>query len=526
MSNPEHDLISDIGRFCADPLSFVRYAFPWGMGELDEAIGPHEWQTGVLRAIETHLKGAQRYQPLQLAVASGHGVGKSALVAWIVNWAMSTCDNCRVIVTANTGDQLTTKTVPEVSKWSRMALNQHWWKIGSESIRVKDPKYERTWRTDFLTWSLERTEAFAGLHNKGKRIVVIFDEASAIPDKIWEVTEGALTDENTEIIWVAFGNPTLNTGRFRECFGRYKHRWKTMQVDSRKVAGTNKAQIQKWIDDYGEDSDFCRIRVKGEFPRAGSKQFISSELVAEARRRNVPDDQVAQQWKVLSVDVARFGDDQTVIGLRQGKRLRVLERLRGWDTMQTAHRVMYWMKQETPRLTVVDGDGIGAGVVDRVKEDMQNWLRVNAPAEVLEFHGGLSSSDPDMYFNARAEMWGRMKGWLETADIPDDPEVEADLTGVQYGFSGKNQIQLEKKEDMKKRGLASPDIGDMAAMSFWGTPAGKTDAEMLRDRLLSIKDPFQRAIEQVGATLQREKKTDPSEEMFGANSVGPMWMED
>src|ERR1039458_1186404 len=89
-----------------------------------------------------------------------------------------------------------------------------------------------------------------------------------------------MTDENTEIIWLAFGNPTQNTGRFRECFGKFKHRWKTFQIDSRTVEGTNKEQINKWIDDYGEDSDFVRVRVRGEFPRAGSSQFIASDVVA------------------------------------------------------------------------------------------------------------------------------------------------------------------------------------------------------------------------------------------------------
>lgn len=524
---PEQQLIESIAKFKSDPLGFVRFAYPWREGgELESYPGPHEWQREVLGTISDHLRSAHRFSPLLIAAASGHGIGKSALVAWVCDWAMSTCADCRVLVTANTGDQLTTKTIPEVSKWFRMSINAHWWKVGTEAIKVRDAAHERTWRTDFLTWSLERTEAFAGLHNKGKRILVIFDEASAIPDKIWEVTEGALTDENTEIIWLAFGNPTLNTGRFKECFGRYKHRWRVRQIDSRKVPGTNKTQIQNWIDDYGEDSDFCRIRVKGEFPRAGSKQFISTERVAQARRRTIDPEDYARQWKVLSVDVARFGDDQTVIGLRQGPHLRILERLRGEDTMQTAHRVMYHMKEEKPRLTVIDGDGLGAGVVDRVRESMEQWFKVNAPCELMEFHGGMKPNDQDMYFNARAEMWGRARKWLETADIPDDPELESDLTGVQYGLSEKDKIQLERKEDMKKRGLASPDMGDMLAMSFWGMPAGMTDSEQLAERLAAIKDPFQRAIEQVGATLRKEAKADPSEAMYGDNAVGPMWLDD
>ena len=112
----------------------------------------------------------------------------------------------------------------------------------------------------------------------------MFDEASSIIDLVWEVAEGALTDERTEIIWLCLGNPTLSTGRFCECFGRLRHRWNSLQVDSRTVEGTNKTQLAQWIEDYGEDSDFVRVRVRGEFPRSGSSQLIPPDLVARARR--------------------------------------------------------------------------------------------------------------------------------------------------------------------------------------------------------------------------------------------------
>src|SRR5690606_38633063 len=112
-----------------------------------------------------------------------------------------------------------------------------------------------------VPWSERNTEAFAGLHNAGKRIIVIFDEASAIPDIIWETTEGALTDVDTEILWFVFGNPTRNTGRFRDCFdgGKFAHRWRQQKVDSRQVQRTNKKEIEDWIADYGLDSDFVRV---------------------------------------------------------------------------------------------------------------------------------------------------------------------------------------------------------------------------------------------------------------------------
>jgi hypothetical protein len=399
-----------------------------------------------------------RGQPCMVAVASGHGIGKSALVSMFIHWALSTCEDTKVIVTANTGTQLATKTVPEIHKWFRLAINAHWWEMKATSITVRDEAHKQLWRADAIPWSENNTEAFAGLHNKGKRILLIFDEASAIAESVWQVAEGALTDEDTEIIWLAFGNPTQNTGRFRECFGRFKHRWKTFQIDSRNVEGTNKAQIEKWIADYGEDSDFVRVRVRGEFPRAGSSQFIPADVVSSCRKY------VAEAYqglpKILSVDVARFGDDQTVVGYRQGRKSAILAKYRGMDTVQVAERVIEFMERENPDATVIDSDGIGAGVVDQI--NFRGFGR-----RLFEFHGGQSADDAAAYFNSRAEVWGRMREWLMAgAEIPDDPELEADLTGPEYGFSNKQQIQLERKDDMKKRGLSSPDCGDMLAMTF------------------------------------------------------------
>ena len=290
----EDRLIDDIGRYCKDPLGFVRYAFPWlERGELEDAAGARQWQREILDVIGEHLRSTSRFTPLNLAVSSGHGIGKSALIAFICNWAMSTCEDCRIVVTANTEAQLTTKTWPEICKWFRLAINAHWWTVGATTVSVKDKSHEKLWRIDRIAWSENNTEAFAGLHNQGKRIVVIYDEASAIADQIWHVTEGAQTDENTEILWIAFGNPTKNSGRFRECFGRYKHRWRTCQIDSRGIEGTNREQLDKWVADYGEDSDFVRVRVRGEFPRAGSTQFIGGDIVSAARHRKLDSDSYA-----------------------------------------------------------------------------------------------------------------------------------------------------------------------------------------------------------------------------------------
>jgi len=445
--------------FHLDPLGYVKYFFEWGKGPLSDSKGPRSWQAEILGQIRDHLQNpATRFNPLLIAVSSGHGIGKSAEISFIAQWAMSTCVDCKVIVTANTGTQLATKTAPEIGKWFNLAINRHWFEVKATSITCLAPDHERLWRLDTIPWSENNTEAFAGAHNKGKRILVIMDEASGIADKVWEVTEGAMTDENTEIIWLAFGNPTQNTGRFKQCFGDFKHRWKTFQIDSRNVEGTNKAQIEKWIEDYGEDSDFVRVRVRGEFPRAGSSQFIDGDIVAAARKYKA--ESYSGLPKILSVDVARFGDDQTVIGTRQGRKAVILSKLRGLDTVQVAERTIEFIRTEVPDAIVVDGDGLGAGVVDQLK--FRGYRD-----SLFEFHGGSVPRDGHSYFNRRAEVWGLMRDWLKAgAEIPDDPELATDLTGPQYGFSPKQQIQLERKEDMKKRQLSSPDCGDMLAMTF------------------------------------------------------------
>lgn len=533
----EQALRGDIGSFALDPLAHVRYVWPWGSPGtfLEEHEGPHDWQIDILSVIGKHLRGEgcgcgihgwqERFQPLRIAVTSGHGIGKTALIAMITHWAMSTCDDCRVMMTANTEDQLATKTWPEVGKWLEKSINAHWWNRTATRIQVKDKAHADSWRVDRETWSENNTEAFQGLHNKGKRIVVIYDEASAIPDKIWEVTSGALTDENTEIIWLAFGNPTKNTGAFRECFGRFKHRWVRRQIDSRTVPGTNKVEIAKEVEDWGEDSDRIRIRVKGEFPRAGSGQFIAGDVVADARKRNVGDQ--GRAYKILSVDVARFGDDQTVIGYRQGLRAVTTDKIRGMDTIQVGRQVIMRILQERPRSVVVDGDGIGGGVVDYVRTYLpEAWKAAGLPhtlrktggtPEIMlpewfrieEFHGGATPGDQFMYFNKRAEVWGKLRDWLVTAQIPDDPELEADLTGPEYYHSNKNQIQLERKEDMKKRGLSSPDTGDMLAMTFGVTPMNKTRDEALVEDLANTPDPMERHFKMLRETDRREKAKKP-----------------
>lgn len=459
-------LAGDLGALTCDPLGFVRYAFPWGEERLD-AAGPRQWQRDILQTIGTHLTDkATRHQPLRIAVASGHGIGKSALIGMVINWAMSTHDDCRVVVTANTETQLRTKTWPEVAKWARLAVNAHWWSVPAMSMYA--PSRDKAWRADAIAWSENNTEAFAGLHNEGKRIVVVFDEGSKIADKVWEVAEGALTDSNTEIIWLVFGNPTQATGRFRECFGRFKHLWVTRQIDSRTVEGTNKEYLGQLVETYGEDSDIVKVRVRGQFPAQSVSQFIPADLVEAAQKREAEIDRGAAL--IMGVDVARFGDDASVIRFRCGRDGKTIEPIkwRNRDTHFSAHRIAEAIRTYTPRAVFIDGGGVGGGVIDMLKA----WNY-----SVIEVNFGEAAGDAKQYANKRAEMWGLMRDWLKTGALDDDQELHDDLVGPEYGFDKDGRIQLEKKEDMKKRGLASPDNGDALALTF-AHPVARVDLQV------------------------------------------------
>ena len=303
---------------------------------------------------------------------------------------------------------------------------------------------------------------------------------------MWEVAEGALTDEDTEILWLVFGNPTENTGRFRECFagGRFAHRWRPRQIDSRDVPGTNKREIDKWIADWGEDSDFVRVRVKGQFPRGGSMQFIDGETVDAAMSREAVSH--LRQPLVMGVDVARFGDDQQVMTFRRGLDARTIPavKTRGLDLVTLSGKVAEQAMLHGARAIFIDEGGMGAGVVDMVRVMLPGRLVIG-----VNFGGKadryMMGGDLPLVADKAAEMWAAMRLWLKTGAIEKDPEIKAELTGRQYGFDTHNAIRLERKEDMKKRGLASPDVADGLALTFAYPVADVPD-----DQPAPALDPF------------------------------------
>lgn len=454
-------LIDALGSFTHDPLGFVYFSFPWGeKGTLLENFdGPDEWQIKILKKIGDELKkGKSLSKAIKIAIASGHGIGKSTLVSFLILFAMATHENTRGVVTANTEKQLSSKTWAELSKWYNLFIGKELFTYTATALFSADKQYEKTWRIDAIPWSESNPDAFAGLHNQGNRILIIFDEASSIADIIWEVAEGALTDKETEIIWCAFGNPTKNSGRFRECFRKYRNYWHTEQIDSRTVKVSNKVLLNEWVELYGEDSDFVKIRVRGVFPSASDTQFISATIVDEAQKRMYRVGEFNNLPVIIGVDPAWTGGDTLEIVMRNGYSMKCLATIeKNDDDMRMANLIAQFEDEYKADAVFID-QGYGTGIYSIGKSMGRKWR--------LVAFGGKAPND--MYLNMRAYMWGEMKDWLKEGGSipPNDQGLYDDLTSPEAIIDKNGRIQLESKKDMKERGLPSPNKGDALALTF------------------------------------------------------------
>jgi hypothetical protein len=477
----EAQLAEDIARFEFDPLGYVLYAFPWGQPGPLLKHRPRKWFVELCGRIREKLLANQHleaWEVVQEALASGHGIGKSGGFAQLMLWAMSTFQETRGVVTANTDTQLRTKTWPEVVKWHGLAINNHWFEVTATAIFHK--KHEKTWRIDAIPWSAHNTEAFAGLHNLGKRLILLFDEASAIADPVWETAEGALTDEDTQIIWLVAGNPTRSTGRFRQCFNRFRHRWGTRNIDSRTVEGTNKAQIERWRRDYGENSQFFCVRVKGEFVEADANQLLPLQWISDARIRAwdwISGDGSLPKLRI-SVDVADGGEDETVItvGKHYQTALTMLRQaafsfqpsVAVIESADAAERMfLEWGGRKDTDDFVVDSLGVGAGTAGTL---------IKRGYRVVQYKGGAAAANPLKWRNRRVQTYIALRDAFRDGTIIVHPEAvhdelawdefEAQLTSVRTKPGTEKLEDLVTKEDMKRDGLKSPDRADSLAMQF------------------------------------------------------------
>lgn len=484
----ELQLADECAQFYYDPYGWVLWAFDWGHGELTGFDGPDVWQRELLLEIgeliiDRGFDGVNPVDPIRDATASGHGIGKSAITSWLILWIMSTRPHAKGVVTANTGEQLRTKTWGEVGKWRSRCLVGHWFEYnnGKGSMSLYHKAWPESWRVDAQTCREENSEAFAGLHSANSTPFYIFDEASAVPDKIWEVAEGGLTDG--EPMFFAFGNPTRNSGEFRECFGRKSKLWRTRQIDSRKAKMTNKRVIRQWIDQYGEDSDFVRVRVKGMFPRGGDMQFIPSDIVLDGMKRG-PGRYLGDDPLILGVDLARGGEDDCYLQFRRGRdaKSEKIYRIPGEksrDSMKVVSLLSTVIERHQPDVTFLDETGLGGPIVDRLKQLGYHVIGVNF---------GADADDKKHYSNKSAEMWARMREWLQTGGaIPDDPDLEMQLTEREYDHNKRDQLVLQQKKDMKK----SPDWADALALTFaYAVPKREVERGML-DSAVGLRENLQ-----------------------------------
>lgn len=460
--------LAEWARDCADdPLRFVLEAYPWGEpGPLKDHAGPDVWQHKFLTKLGEEVRarrfdGVTPVQPIRFATSSGHGIGKSVMVAWLVDWIMSTRPHCQGTVTANTFTQLETKTWAAIQRWTKLCITAPWFTVVSN--RMYHTSFRESWFCAPQSCREENSEAFAGQHAADSTSFYINDEDSAVPDKIHEVSEGGLTDG--EPMQFLFGNATRTSGSFHQaCFGSQRHRYVVNIVDSRESRFTNKAQIAEWVQDHGEDSDFVRVRVRGLAPAASDLQFIDSARVFAAQQREafaLGDDPL-----VCGLDVARGGADECVFRFRRGADGRSIPPVRvpgeqARDSMRLVSLATDLLARtyEGRRIHTmfVDGSGIGGPICDRIRQ--------MGHKNVVEVQFGGESPDPKLA-NMRAFMWSRMREWLGRGAIDKTPRLETDLCGPGYHHDKQDRVVLESKEEMKKRGVDSPDDGDALALTF------------------------------------------------------------
>lgn len=382
----------------------------------------------------------------------------SALTAWIILWTMSTRPHCKGIVTSNTSDQLKTKTWSELGKWLKLSINEHWFEYssGKGSMCIKHKKHPETWRVDAQTCREENSESFAGLHAANSTPFYIFDEASAIPDKIFEVAYGGLTDG--EPMMLLFGNPTRNSGKFRECWRRDRHRWETQQIDSRTVDGTNKALLSEWIEDYGEDSDFVKVRVRGEFPNMSIMQFISNNDIDNAINRHLTPNQYKFAPVIIGCDPAWTGNDELVIYMRQGLYSKILSVIEKNDNDFEIAQHLCTLQDKYKADAVNIDAGYGTGIISAGRTlGRSNWNLVWFSGKALD----------KGCFNKRAEIIRDTRDWLKQGgSIEDDKGLIEELRSIETVPRADGKIQIESKDKIKKRIGISTNKLDALALTF------------------------------------------------------------
>lgn len=438
-----------IAKFRKDPTLFVEKVL--GVPRTIDMIsgkpfGQTEQQKDFLMAMAE--PGAK------VSVKAGHGVGKSTVFSWLVLWFLCCYKDVKIPCTAPSGHQLEDVLWAEIAKWHEKM--HPWFK---QSIKVKSDRVEVVGleKNQFAvarTARRENPDALQGFH--ADNILFLIDEASGVDEKVFEVARGALSTPSARVAMAA--NPTQTTGYFYQSHHLNREHWTRFTFSCLDSPLVDPSYAKEIAEEYGEDSDMYRVRVLGEFPNASIMQLIPNDLVDAAMARNPRSDIYNHAPIVLGVDVSYFGDDRCSIFKRQGLMSWMLLSAKNMDTTQLATAVARYEDQEKADVVNIDLTGWGAGVLDAGRSWGRSWNGIMV---------GSSSGDPACY-NKRAEMWWKLLQWLKDGGcLPQNTDLRDDLVGPQYFYSrSSNKVQLERKEDMKKRGLASPDLGDGLALTF------------------------------------------------------------
>lgn len=401
-----------------------------------------------------------------VSVKSGHGVGKSALESWIIWWYISTRPYPKILCTAPTKHQLHDILWAEVSKWKR----------NSKSL---DEDFEWTSEKIYLKGSQEEWFAIARTSNKpdalqgthAEHVLIIIDEASGVPDIVFEPVLGSMSTIDAKLLMC--GNPTQLVGFFYESHTTKRELYKTHTIDGSKCERVDKNYVQTIIDMFGKDSDVYRVRVAGEFPKSNPDSFIGLDMIRTEKK--VID--VVESID-LGVDVARYGDDESVVATTYNKsQVEKLNVFKHNDTMRLTGQIVNIIKMlnlKYPSIIVrvkIDCDGLGVGVYDRLKEVI---VEKNLKAKAIECHfggkgGKVSYDEPIEYYNSTGIMWGTLRSKLKNNEItiPNNEELIKQITNRKYFINSDGTIKLERKEDMKKRNVHSPDRADAVVLSLY-----------------------------------------------------------
>ena len=467
--NPKIVREAFLKRYAHDAPAFVRDAFRFLPGEK-----PAAYQ---MRALE-NLMVSKR-----LAVRALHGTGKSTLASWVIIWGVQTADDVKVPTTASVWRQLEKYLWPEVHKW----MQRFRWEITGrekprdDGLNVTGMRLSPT--AEAFAAASDRHEFIEGAH--AKRIVYVFDESKAIPPKTWDAAEGAFTGAgDCEAFALAVSTPGEPAGRFYDICSRKRgyEDWGVMHVTLADAIAAGRVS-QKWADQrklqWGENSPMYQNRVLGNFATSESNGIIPLSWVEAANERwNEWKDaggQIVDPVEAVGVDVARSGDDMTILSPRSGNTILDLIEYSKQDTMTTTGCVVQVMGRANLGVrAVVDVIGVGAGVVDRLNELGYDVDAFNASesTDVTDKSGELG------FVNKRSAAWWNMRELLDPESganvmLPPNDNLIGDLCAPTWGVTSSGKIKLESKDDIKKRIGRSTDHGDTVVQAFWKGEAGK-----------------------------------------------------